>query len=98
MRVNDVLGLLESVRNDWDFLLLNSRNQRFGNTVSWRQEQSFFFADRVTYQDVIEAADQGQYSFQVYDGSLIQLYYAFDGDGETLRSARLAYYLNYARR
>jgi hypothetical protein len=38
------------------------------------------------------AAEEGQYSFQIYDGSLVQIFYAFDNDGATLKSARLAYY------
>jgi hypothetical protein len=92
MRVNDAFGMLESARRDWSHLLLNPRSYRNGNIISWRANQSFFFSENVTYLELIEAVEQGQYSFQLVDGSIVQIYYNFGEDGRTLLQGRLAYY------
>lgn len=92
MRANDVTSQLVAVQTDWKRFLWNSRNQRFGNVFSWSQAGSFILSDPFTYNELLSAVESHQYSFQMFDGSIIQIYYAFREDGVTLSSARLAYY------
>jgi hypothetical protein len=92
MRANDVMGLLVSVQTDWKRVLWNPRNQRFGNVISWTHGGSFIFSDPFTYKELLLAVESHEYSFQLFDGSIIQIHYAFEDDCATLSSARLAYY------
>jgi len=40
----------------------------------------------------VQLHERGQYTFQTVDGSILQIYYAYDRSTELLRAARLAFY------
>jgi hypothetical protein len=93
MRVNDVIGIMVSVFDDWQGLLANPRFVRNGNSISWVGCEPRIISYPLTRAAVVELAEQGQYTFQFTDdGSLLQMAYSFTADGVTLRSANLAYY------
>src|ERR1043165_3961890 len=93
MRINDAIGLLVSIYQDWGHVLANPRYFRHDNIISWRDNSNPMLADPVMPEDVIQLAEDGQYTFQVaQDGALIQIYYEFQNDGVTMKSAKLAYY------
>ncbi|GAB5496611.1 MAG: hypothetical protein Phyf2KO_16910 [Phycisphaerales bacterium] len=92
MGVSETYSQLHSLHNELRGWLVNNRYCRRGMTISWTE---FTTQHRLPYApspvDVARLADSRQYSFQVNDGSLIQLYYEFEADGETLRWANLLY-------
>lgn len=94
MRINDALGVLVSVYQDWGHVLANPRYVRSDRTITWINNSSPRLADPVTPDDISALADDGQYSFQIAeDGSLLQLYYEYeDADDHRIKSASLAYY------
>jgi hypothetical protein len=93
MRINDAIGLLVSTYLDWGHVLANPRYIRNGNIVSWRDSSNPMLAAPVMPEDINQLAEDKQYTFQVAeDGALIQMYYEFENDGITLKSAMLAYY------
>ncbi len=93
MRINDVEGLITSSYVDWFRFIGNSRGIRKGSIITWTERAPRMLNHPVMASDVVSLADEGQYTFQViHDGSLIQMYYSFDGQGIQLQSARLAFY------
>jgi hypothetical protein len=92
MRINNAFNMLGSVYEDWQNALANPRYIRQRNTISWIDNTPMILPEPVKVDDVIKMAETGQYSFQVIDGSLIQIYYEFDNYGRSIRNARLAYY------
>jgi len=47
----------------------------------------------ITNVDLVQLAEEGQYTFQVFDGSILQLFYAYGESDDELIEARLAYYM-----
>lgn len=93
MRINDVVGLLNSAYVDWSRFIGNPRGVRRDSIVTWTNRAPRMLDHPVMASDVVSLADEGQYTFQViHDGSLIQMYYSFDRRGFQLQSARLAFY------
>lgn len=93
MQINEVMGLLTSSRIDWGHVLANPRFIRNGNTITWINSSNPMLGNPVLPEDIAELAEKGQYSFQVVaDGSLIQIFYEFENNGSTLKSASLGYY------
>lgn len=92
MKITDVLGMLTSAYHDWGNLLLNPFYTRNGNIITWNNYQSLFFNEPVQVENVLKLIELQQYSFQVVDGAIIQIYYAFEKNGNKLTGAKLAYY------
>ena len=91
MTPTDALQEITSCFLDWDGLLANQRAIRNDRTVCW-PNYAPRIEDEVSWSTIISLATERQYSFQLFDGSLIQLLYDFSLPAGTLRSARLAYY------
>jgi hypothetical protein len=92
MKLNDVMGQLVSVYQDWQHMLVNPRYNKNGKVISWHNRQSLFFNEPVQVYEIIQAIELGQYSFQIpEDGAIIQIYYTFE-DNNKLQGAKLAYY------
>jgi hypothetical protein len=87
---------MRSLATDWHGLLLNPRWLRTDYEVTWQQRSGLRLPARLTHEALAEAGREGQYSFQMIDGSLLQLWYRFAGDRTTLQSAGLGYYRNEA--
>lgn len=92
MKINDALSMLRSLYFDWQHMLANPNFIRKDNQVTWNNNKRIFLDEPITYDDVALLCDEKQYSFQLIDGSLIQLYYSFDGRGKTVSSASLSYF------
>jgi hypothetical protein len=93
MRNNDAIGLLVSTYEDWGHVLANPRFFRKGNIISWKDNSHPMLADPVMPADINQLAEDRQYTFQIADdGAIIQIYYEFENDGITMKSAMLAYY------
>lgn len=93
MRITDVIGIMVSVYADWEGVLANPNYARINNVIAWGGFDPMVVRGPVTMHDVAELAASRQYTFQVADdGALIQVVYAFDGAGDNVVSARLAYY------
>jgi hypothetical protein len=91
MTPNETLLDIRSCVSDWDGLVANQRAIRSGRLVCWANYRSTI-DNEVTWSTVTSLATNLQYSFQLFDGSLIQLLYDFSLPGDDLRSTRLAYY------
>lgn len=93
MRINDVESQLVSAYIDWSSFIGNPRGIRKGSIITWTDYIPRMLNHPVMASNVTTLADEGQYIFQINeDGSIIQLYYAYDKYGDELQSARLAYY------
>ena len=93
MRINDVIGQLTSAFNDWDHLLANPRYVRRNRIITWQNYYPGFVRLPVTNADLVRLSDEGQYTFQFLDGSMLQLFYAYGNADDDLIAARLAYYM-----
>ena len=93
MRVNDIIGGLSAIQNDWPQILANPRFIRRNNIISWDKYEKMWLGEFVTAEDFRRLVDKGQFSFQILeDGSVVQLFYEFDNTGNKLLRACLAYY------
>lgn len=92
MRIGDVIGLLTSAYVEWQGLLVNPRFIRRGHTVTWNGHSSARLLIPESHGDLIQLYEDGQFTFQTSDGSLLQIYYAFSHTSEELSEARLAFY------
>lgn len=92
MRINDVLGMLIAAYTDWNHLLANPRFVRKGRIITWRDYSSAMIVIPQSHLEVVQLYEDGQYSFQTTDGSLLQIYYAYARSGDELQEARLAFY------
>ena len=92
MRINDIEGLLISAYMDWSSFIGNYRVARRDSIITWTDRVPRMLDHPVMASDVVSLANDGQYTFQVHDGSLIQMYYSFDRRGFQLQAARLAFY------
>src|SRR5258707_14781725 len=92
MRINEVLGLLVSTYTDWNHFLANPRFVRRGWVITWQDYSTAKLIVPTSHSDVVQLHERGQYTFQTVDGSILQIYYAYDRSTELLRAARLAFY------
>lgn len=92
MRIKEAIGILTSISQDWEGFLVNPRFIRNDNTISWIKFSPEIYPYQITDEYVGKLAEAGQYSFQVEDGSLIQLLYNYDRTGNNLEKAQLGYY------
>jgi hypothetical protein len=92
--LNNVFAEMRSLVTDWDGVLLNPRWVRRDNELTWEERSGLWLPTRMTREALADVARRGQYSFQIDDGSLLQMWYLFAADKTTLRSATLGYYRN----
>ena len=90
--ISDVFSMLTSVYGDWSHILANPRYTRNGDVITWARYKPFFMSEPARYAEIIKVVSEGQYSFQMIDGSVIQIYYEFQAGGKILKTAKLAYY------
>lgn len=92
MRISDAFGALHAVYQDWaPHVLTNPNYVRVGNSIIWPNFHPHMLEDPVSPDDVALLFEDGQYSFQVIDGALIQIRYDYNADGDSLQTASLAY-------
>lgn len=92
MLISDLHSSLISMQMDWKGILLNPNFIRKDWIISWQNYGGFTVGDNVTTKTVLELGQNRHYSFQLHDGSLIQLYYEFQQGGNMLETASLAFY------
>jgi len=93
MNIEEVRGQITRTFIDWSSFLRNLQVVRKGNSITWSGRETRMLEDQVLASDVIKLSDDEQYTFQVAtDGSVFQIYYQYDKKGNTLQSARLAFY------
>jgi hypothetical protein len=86
------MSSLTSAFDEWDWLLANPRFARRGSTIAWEGFQRRVLPFNITPDHLVELAEAGQYSFQVADGSIFQVTYQFDPQGELVQFASLGFY------
>jgi hypothetical protein len=93
VKVGDVHSSLISVWNEWKEIIVNPKYIRRENEITWEGFSGKKISDDiVTASTVSQLVDEGQYSFQVViDGSIFQIHYSFDRNGN-LATANLAFY------
>lgn len=84
---------LNTCFTDWSGLLANPNMTLRGNIVAWPNHLPSI-EKNVTWETISRIASNRQYSFQLLDGSIVQLLYDFSGHGKSLKRAMLAYYQN----
>jgi hypothetical protein len=97
MKINEVHQLLKSAYVDWSQFLANPNYIRSstvaGPCITWANRTSGIIKHPVLASHVSKLFREGQFTFQIAeDGSLIQIYYQYNRKGDTLTSARLAFY------
>lgn len=93
MKINEANELLTSTYIDWSHALANPRGIRRNSQITWDGRVSKMLKQPVMISDVIDLADNRQYTFQVaQDGSIIQIYCQYDAKGSQIKSACLAFY------
>ncbi len=92
MLINDLFSSLISLQKDWKGIVLNPNFVRKGWIISWSNFGSLSVGDNLTTRTILEWGKSRQYSFQLDDGSLLQLYYEFQPGGEVLENASVAFY------
>lgn len=92
MLISDLHSSLISLQGDWSGIILNPNYIRKEWVISWNQFKHVSLGDRITSKTVKELEKGRQYSFQLFDGSLIQLYYRFREGGDIVQIANLAFY------
>lgn len=80
--------------SDWPGHLANKNATLRHNVISWQNYIPQIIKD-VSREAVSALASNRQYSFQLIDGSLIQMLYDFSTRNRELKSAMLAYYENH---
>jgi hypothetical protein len=86
------MSSLTSAFDEWDWLLANPRFVRTGSTVAWEGYRPRILPFVVTPDLLGELAENGEYSFQVADGSIFRISYQFDAAGNVLRYGSLGFY------
>lgn len=93
MKLNNIMSSLTSAYNEWSDILVNNSYIRRDQEISWANYKPVILPSIIHRSDVANLEIRKQYSFQIIDdGSIIQLYYLFNSDEETLARAKLAYY------
>lgn len=93
MSVRDTIRSLETAYSDWGDHLANPNYCRSDTSITWQNRKKIWLRDEFDYASYQELIDHRQYSFVIADnGGLIQLYYRFDHDEETLLEASASFY------
>jgi hypothetical protein len=94
MKENEIFQEVGKCFTDWEGFLANKNCTLRRNIVSW-PNCALTILDEVTWDTVSDLASSKQYSFQLSDGSIVQMLYDFSTRGAELKSAMLAYYENH---
>lgn len=93
MGIESVIHSINSAYRAWGEHLGNPNFCRQGNSLTWQSRQKVWLRNEFDTNAYRELSRLRQYSFVVADdGGLIQLFYQFSGDGETLIAASVSYY------
>lgn len=96
MRISDAYSSLTAAYNDWSDYLANPNyiHDRKHRSISWgNRSESIRIKGVMATVDVLELANKRQFSFQMTeDGSLIQIFYAYNESGNKILSASLGFY------
>lgn len=93
MRINDAFGQMTAAFLDWHHVLANPRYVRKDRVITWANYQPMFLRPPITNFDLIRLSEEGQYTFQALDGSILQMFYAYGESDDEPIEARLAYYM-----
>ncbi len=93
MTPDETLRELNACFTDWPGFLANKNATLRGRIVAWPNYVPSI-EKNVTWETVSLLASNRQYSFQLIDGSIIQMLYDFSAPQAELKSAMLAYYEN----
>jgi hypothetical protein len=102
MNIREVYQQLHEIYRDWskskstqsssyEAYLTNYLFIQNGSSITWDKWKPDPLPHQVMASHITGLVDNGQYTFQVSDGSIFQLYYQYK-DKNTLQSARLAFY------
>ena len=91
MNQNDAMEAVRCLQGLWAGFLLNPRVKRVNSTITWELDDRRHLPERVLANEFELLSSQKQYSFQLFDGSLIQIFYRFDTTGGSLEEAHLAF-------
>jgi len=91
MTPDETLRELNTCFTDWQGFLANKNATLRGKIVAW---PSYIpsIERNITWETISLLASNRQYSFQLLDGSIVQMLYDFSAPGTQLKSAMLAYY------
>jgi len=93
VKINEVYKLLKAAYIDWSHILVNPQYIRNDSYISWDDRMPQMLKHPVLASHIAQLVEHRQYTFQILeDGSVIQIYYKYDGSGNKLVSARLAFY------
>ncbi|MGN6366773.1 MAG: DUF2290 domain-containing protein [Phycisphaerae bacterium] len=91
MNQNEAMESLRGLQGLWDGFILNPRFKRIHNTITWETDDRRHLPDRILRADFEQLAKDRQFSFQLFDGSIVQIYYRFSPNGTALDEAHLAF-------
>lgn len=92
MKINDVISSLTASYDDWNNIFFVKNFIRRNHEVSWSDYNPGGLLEPNSGKDLQNLFENKQYSFVLSDFSILQLYYKFKEDNETLLFARLAFY------
>lgn len=90
MQIDEIYSNLGAVREVFRQLILTTNYKREGSIITWPNYRPGFAKDILYAKQYEDLVNDGQYSFLLFDKSLLQFYYEFDS-GSLLRS-KLAYF------
>jgi hypothetical protein len=93
MTPDETLRELNTCFHDWQGFLANKNATLRGKVLAWPNYVPHI-EKNVTWETVTLLASNRQYSFQLLDGSIVQMLYDFSAARTELKSAMLAYYQN----
>jgi hypothetical protein len=91
MTPNETLADITACFHDWEGLLANKNATLRCKILAWPGFSPSIEKD-ITRDTISFLAAKKQYSFQIFDGSLVQMIYDFSTKRNELKSASLAYY------
>ena len=91
MTIEEVHEELRHCLSDWEGFLANKNFIERNRFICWPNYQPTIL-QHVSWEDVELCATNKQYSFQLHDGSVVQLLYDFRGKSNSVRNATLAYF------
>jgi hypothetical protein len=91
MNPDETLKELNVCFQDWQGFVANKNATLRRKVLAW-PNFSPSIEKNITWDSIASLASNKQYSFQLSDGSLIQMLYDFSAKGSALTSATLAYY------
>lgn len=93
VKINEAKELLTLVYMDWSHILANPSGIRKDSQITWNGYVPKMLKMPVMISDVMDLAENGQYTFQIVeDGSIIQLFYQYKPNGNDIQAASLAFY------